>query len=168
VLALLDRLQPEASTALFDAIGQGLRLVKQGRYAKKTLLVVTDGIDNMSQSTRTQVVEQARRQGVLVYSIGVGHTDAREVDVDTLRSLSGESGARAFIVPEVGDGSLLSRDALAISGELRRQYRVTFLATGAGGLERRGWRSPIIPTAECGCGPVWGLLGQPRKDSFIC
>jgi hypothetical protein len=46
----------------------------------------------------------------------------REVDVDSPRSLSGESGGRTFIAPEIENGSLLSRDALAISGELRRQY----------------------------------------------
>lgn len=140
VLGHLDDLQPESSTALFDATLQGLRLVNQGRYDKKALLVVTDGIDNMSRSTRAQADEQARRQDVLLYSIGVGDSDAREVDVDTLRSLSRESGARSFIVPEVGNGLLLSQDVLAISGELRLQYTVDFLALGVGGFDRLGMK----------------------------
>ena len=50
----------------------GLIMVSRGRDDKKALLVVTDGMDNASSSSLDQVVAQARRQGLLVYSIGIG------------------------------------------------------------------------------------------------
>jgi hypothetical protein len=108
------------------------------------LLVVTDGMDNSSKSTLTQVVAEARRTGVLIYSIGIGDPSPGEigfgiapfilagnrdhVDERTLRRLSTESGARIYVLGEVGDGEMLRRDCAAISNELREQYTVGFLA----------------------------------------
>ena len=69
----LALLHAYGQTALFDVIMQGLQMVQRGRYDKKALLVVTDGMDNTSASTVNDVVSQARRMGVLVYSIGIGN-----------------------------------------------------------------------------------------------
>ena len=52
-------------------------MVQRGRYDKKALLVVTDGMDTTSSSSINQVVVQARRKGVLVYSIGIGDPNGR-------------------------------------------------------------------------------------------
>ena len=72
VMRRLALLHAYGQTALFDVIMQGLQMVQRGRYDKKALLVVTDGMDNTSASTVNDVVAQARRMGVLVYSIGIG------------------------------------------------------------------------------------------------
>ena len=72
VMRRLELLHAYGQTALFDVIMQGLQMVQRGRYDKKALLVVTDGMDNTSASTVNDVVAQARRMGVLVYSIGIG------------------------------------------------------------------------------------------------
>src|SRR3984957_635301 len=76
VLSRLELLHAFGQTSLFDTILDGLLMVEHGRYDKKGLLVVTDGMDNTSQSTVEQVVAQARRMGVLVYSIGIGDPNA--------------------------------------------------------------------------------------------
>jgi Ca-activated chloride channel homolog len=124
----------------------GLIMVKHGRYDKKALLVVTDGMDNASQASLAQVVNEARRMGVLIYSIGIGNPNSGgggmgvaigpfmfggnldEVDTKTLGELSTETGARTFVVREVGDGAALRQDCTAISNELREQYTVGFVA----------------------------------------
>src|SRR6202167_6287824 len=72
VRSRLALLHAYGQTALFDTIMDGLIMVRHGRYDKKALLVVTDGMDNASQATLQQVVGQARRMGVLIYSIGIG------------------------------------------------------------------------------------------------
>jgi Ca-activated chloride channel family protein len=128
--------------------------VRHGRYDKKALLVVTDGMDNASQATLQQVVAQARRMGVLIYSIGIGDPnsggvgiaigpfmfggDMDRVDTQTLTELSNESGARTFVVREVGDGEVLRQDCAAISNELREQYTAGFVAPDP---SRPGYRS---------------------------
>jgi Ca-activated chloride channel family protein len=155
VLSRLELLHAFGQTSLFDTILDGLLMVQHGRYDKKALLVVTDGMDNTSQSTVEQVVAQARRMGVLVYSIGIGdpnastlpgialgpfvfNGDVDQVDTRTLSALSTETGAKTYVVREVGDGAAL-RDACAtISRELREQYTVGFVAPDA---SRGGYRS---------------------------
>ncbi|MDB5108474.1 MAG: von Willebrand factor, type, partial [Candidatus Binatus sp.] len=145
VLQRLELLHAYGQTALFDVIMQGLMMVQHGRYDKKALLVVTDGMDNSSASTVNQVVAQARRMGVLVYSIGIGDPNASglsiaigpfalgggaedRVDAETMHTLSTETGAKTYIVRQAGDGELLRRACENISLELREQYTVGFLA----------------------------------------
>lgn len=145
VASRLALLHAYGQTALYDAIMDGLLMVEHGRYDKKALLVVTDGMDNSSQSSLPQVIAQARRLGVLIYSIGIGEPngssmpglaigpfifggDIDEVDTQTLRTLSIETGARTFVVREVGDGEALREATTTISHELREQYTVGFTA----------------------------------------
>lgn len=61
-------------TALYDAVVQGLQRVEHGRWPKKTLLVMTDGIDNSSSYSLDNAIQAARRGGVLIYTVGLGTT----------------------------------------------------------------------------------------------
>ena len=130
-------------TALFDAIRDGLFMVENGRYDKKTLLVVTDGVDNASCATLQQVIEHARQRAVLIYSIGIGNPNLggpritigplmfdalmNRLDTETLTALSTDSGARTFLVRELTDDKLLrqfcevnrQRVASTVHGRLR-------------------------------------------------
>ena len=62
------------NTALYDAVVQGLQKVEQGRYPKKALLVMTDGMDNDSSNSLDDAIQAARRGGVLIYTVGLGTT----------------------------------------------------------------------------------------------
>jgi hypothetical protein len=64
--------------------------------------------------------------------------DMDRVDTQTLTELSNESGARTFVVREVGDGEALRQDCAAISNELREQYTAGFVAPDP---SRPGYRS---------------------------
>ena len=142
VMDRLALLRADADTALFDAIIDGLSIIARGRSEKKALLVVTDGMDNASRATLPQVVAEARRAGVLIYSVGIGDPergvlgigafifsgDSNHVDAQTLRQLSNETGARTYLLGKVGDGELLRQDCADISNELREQYTLGFAA----------------------------------------
>ncbi len=155
ILSRLELLHAYGQTALFDTILDGLLMVQHGRYDKKALLVITDGMDNTSEATLGQVVAQARRMGVLIYSIGIGDpnvgggssgslsslfgaADVDEVDARTLDLLSSETGAKTYIIREVGDGAALRNACSSISRELREQYTIGFVAPDA---SRGGFRT---------------------------
>jgi Ca-activated chloride channel family protein len=160
VMSRLGLLHAFGRTALYDVILDGLLMVRRGHYDKKALLVVTDGMDTASSSGLQQVVQQARQQGILVYSIGIGEAKAssgpsfsigfgpfafgsggggeEEVDVETLQTLSQETGAKTFIIGVVGDGESLRQACESISNELREQYTVGYLSPDP---ERGGYRS---------------------------
>jgi Ca-activated chloride channel family protein len=148
VLSRLQLLHAYGETALFDTIIDGLVMVQHGRWDKKALLVVTDGMDNQSQSDVQQVVNYARRMGVLIYSIGIGDPNPSpvsiqlgpfslggspydQVDAATLHTLSTETGAKTFILKEVGDGEAIRADCASIADELQSQYTVGFVAPNA-------------------------------------
>jgi Ca-activated chloride channel family protein len=150
VMQKLGLLRANGETALFDTIMRALQMVQHGRYDKKALLVVTDGMDNQSRATVADVVGQARRMGVLIYSIGIGDPNATaglgslaigpfvigggdidRVDASTLSTLSKETGARTYIIHQVGDGAQLRAACTQISLELREQYTIGFVAPDA-------------------------------------
>jgi Ca-activated chloride channel homolog len=164
VLERLGLLHAYGRTALYDVIMDGLLTVARGRYDKKALLVVTDGMDTASHlASIEQVVEEARRLGVLVYSIGIGNPNAsaspfipflmpftgggeeERVDAQTLNTLSGETGAKTFIVARVGDGEALRNACEQITLELREQYTVGFVAPDS---EVGGYRSLRVEVPE--------------------
>jgi len=45
--------------------------MKDARYSKKAMLVITDGIDNRSKSTLEQVVARASREDVMIFTVGL-------------------------------------------------------------------------------------------------
>ena len=167
VLNKLALLTANGETSLFDTVIDGLLMVRHGRWDKKALLVITDGMDNTSEATVDQVGAQARRMGVLVYSIGIGNPnstgtasigigsfsipvpDPDMVDVATLQMLSSETGAKTYVVREVGDGGTLRAVCADISRELRQQYTIGFVAPDAshGGYRNLHVDVPTRPDA---------------------
>ncbi len=70
----INMLHANGQTALYDAVVLGLQKVETGRWPKKALLVMTDGMDNTSSHTLDDAIEAARRAGVLIYTVGLGTT----------------------------------------------------------------------------------------------
>lgn len=158
VIARLPLLHAFGRTALFDTILSGLIMVQNGRWDKKALLVVTDGMDNSSAATVGKVVQQARLTGVLVYSIGIGESaparsmgpfivrgEGDQVDAQTLNTLSTETGAKTFLLREMGDGAAMRNACATISRELREQYTLGFVVPD---VSRGGYRDlrVTVPT----------------------
>ncbi|HXG20061.1 MAG TPA: VWA domain-containing protein [Methylomirabilota bacterium] len=75
--ALLDEgvnlLEPQGETALYDALLDGLRRIKQGRHQKRALVLLTDGLDTASTASLNEATNSVRREGVTVYTIGIGN-----------------------------------------------------------------------------------------------
>lgn len=149
----LTLLRAGGGTALYDAVFEGLRRVRQGRHAKRAILVITDGMDTASFSSLRRVVESARRAGVLIYTIGIGNPQGRgggglaigigpfvlrggsadeRVDARTLQLLSEETGGKNFILNPadvVGSAAVLSTAVDTISTELRQQYSLGYASS---------------------------------------
>jgi VWFA-related protein len=82
------------NTALYDAVVQGLQKVEQGRWPKKALLVMTDGMDNASSYSLNDVIQAGRRAGVLIYTVGLGTTGGFSMGMGPMISFGG--GAFSF------------------------------------------------------------------------
>ena len=181
VKSRLGLLHAYGQTALFDAIVGGLFMVENGRYDKKALLVVTDGVDNASGATLQQVIEHARQRAVLIYSIGIGNPNLdsgaritigplmfdalmNRVDTETLTALSTDSGARTFLVRELTDDKLLRQYCEAIANELRQQYTVGFVSPDPGRVSYRRLRVDVPGRPELSVRVRGGVAVGPGTE----
>lgn len=121
--ARLANLQAGHRTALLDAIYFGLEKMKQAKYQRKALLIVSDGGDNNSRYTESEVRSAVKEADVQIYSIGIFDPEAATVEERNgpmlLSDISDETGGRLFRVDDLSEmGDIATR----ISAELRNEY----------------------------------------------
>jgi Ca-activated chloride channel homolog len=111
-------------TALFDGIYLGLSQMKGAHNTKKALLIISDGGDNHSRYTETDVRKFVQEADVQIYAIGLyepdgGPTPEEREGPALLSELTQMTGGRTFAVHSLND---LPDIATKISMELRNQY----------------------------------------------
>jgi Ca-activated chloride channel family protein len=109
------------STALLDAIYLALHEMKKSKMNKKALLIISDGGDNHSRYTVTEVNNVVRESDTLIYSIGVfggGNTPEEAGGPGLLSKISEQTGGRLFEANAVE----LPDIAKNIGIELRNRY----------------------------------------------
>jgi Ca-activated chloride channel family protein len=129
---------PDGNTALYDAIYLGLQKVRAGHNPRKALLLITDGEDNWSSYTRSEVREFLKESDAQVYAIGIEGWDSYQyMGVEerdprmariVLKELSDMSGGRAFFATSVND---LNDICTRIAVELQSQYVLGYISTNA-------------------------------------
>jgi VWFA-related protein len=111
----------KGSTALLDAIYLALHEMKKSKMSKKALLVISDGGDNNSRYTPTELQNVVRESDVLIYAIGVfgGGSTAEEAGGPGLLShIAEQTGGRMYEANPVE----LPNIALKIGIDLRNRY----------------------------------------------
>ena len=68
---VLRRVTVGGGTALYDALDESLRKIKQGRHEKKAILLITDGEDTSSFITFDEAQSVVRQSELLVYCLGI-------------------------------------------------------------------------------------------------
>lgn len=136
-------LEPGGSTALYDAVIEGLERLQSGKQKKKALLLVTDGRDTSSQTSLNEAVATAKQSEAIVYALGIGHGDKGSfghlsnvfedtVDINALRQLAEPTGGRAILLEGAhrkNGVDLIDQAALEVSAELRNQYTLGYYPT---------------------------------------
>jgi Ca-activated chloride channel family protein len=128
VEARMVMLKPENRTALIDAVYLGIDHLRQAKYERKALLIISDGGDNRSRYTEGELRRVVRESDVQIYSIGIFDNYAptsEEVNGPTLlNEICEMTGGRLFNVGS--DVSDLQDIATRISAELRNQYVIGY------------------------------------------
>src|SRR5215510_2378584 len=99
--------QAKGMTSLYDALYVGLEKVSHGDNSRKALLLITDGDDNHSRYSFSDVKEFAREHDVQIYAIGILDETGGQVSGYTgravLEDLANLTGGRAFFPGSVND-----------------------------------------------------------------
>lgn len=116
--------QPGGRTALYDAVYMGLDMIRQGKNEKKALILITDGEDNSSRYTPTEVRDFARESDVQIYAIGeegkLGYGRSE------IQNIVGITGGRAFFPNNFNE---LDYYIDLVHAELRNQYVLGYTPT---------------------------------------
>jgi Ca-activated chloride channel family protein len=100
LLTKLTFIQTKGQTALYDACYLGVEKVTRGTHPKRALLVISDGQDNSSRYTFSELRRMLKESDVLIYAIGItdrGNPSGLDVvGQSILDELASVSGGRAF------------------------------------------------------------------------
>ncbi len=114
---------PKGRTALLDAIYLGVSKMRQAKYQKKALLIISDGGDNHSRYTEGEIKSTVKEADVLIYAIGIyDHymaTPEEALGPALLGEIAELTGGRSFTIDNPND---LADVATKIGIELRNQY----------------------------------------------
>jgi Ca-activated chloride channel homolog len=114
---------PRGRTALLDAIYLGISKMRQAKFQKRALLIISDGGDNHSRYTEGEIKSLVKEADALIYAIGIyDHyfaTPEEQLGPALLTEISEITGGRAFTIENPND---LADVATKIGIELRNQY----------------------------------------------
>jgi Ca-activated chloride channel family protein len=131
VEARMVMLKPENRTALIDAVYLGIDHLRQAKYDRKALLIISDGGDNRSRYTEGELRRVVREADVQIYSIGIfdsyAPTTEEQMGPELLKEICEMTGGRLFNVG--GDMGDLQDIATRISAELRNEYVIGYTPT---------------------------------------
>jgi Ca-activated chloride channel family protein len=119
----LAEVRAKGWTALLDAVYMAVQNMRRAQNPRRALLIVSDGGDNMSRYTESEIRSLVREADVCIYSIGILGSGLLKRSERLLRDLSENTGGRLFEVAKIED----LPDAVAkISASLRNQYMLGF------------------------------------------
>lgn len=128
LVSALGELQFGNPTRLNDAIGASLDVL-QGQEGRRVILMFSDGEDTASRTRFRTVMDRARDEEVMVYSIGLesemfdGMRVIRTKPSRDLRRIADETGGGYF---ELKQTDALASTFTRVSQELRSQYLIGF------------------------------------------
>jgi Ca-activated chloride channel homolog len=118
--------QSKGKTALLDAVYLGLHEMKKAKNPRKALLIISDGGDNNSRYTETEIRNLVKEADVQIYAIGIyepiaarGRTPEEASGQGLLTEIAEQTGGRQYPVDNLNE---LPDIAAKIGIELRNQY----------------------------------------------
>ena len=126
ILNRLAFVQSKGATALLDGVYMAMHEMKRARNARKAILIISDGGDNSSRYTESEVKSAVREADVQIYAIGIfepyggmGGSMEERMGPGLLTDMTEQTGGRHFAIANLGE---LPDVAEKIGLELRNEY----------------------------------------------
>jgi len=124
---------PKGRTALLDAIYLGMSRMRKAHYERKALLIISDGGDNHSRYTESEIKSMVREADVQIYGIGLYDyyfkTPEEREGPALLSDVTEVTGGRTFTINSPNE---LADVATKIGIELRNQYVLGYRPSNPG------------------------------------
>ena len=126
LIQALNGVPAHGMTALYDAIEFGLAHVRRSSLDKKVLIVISDGGDNASHCKLSQVLTDAERSDVIIYTVGLFDQYDGDENPQVLKKLARATGGVAYF-PETTAGVVPI--CKRIAQDIRNQYTLAYRST---------------------------------------
>ena len=147
-------IRSQGQTSLLDAIYLGLTKMRSARYARKALLVISDGGDNHSRYSERDVRSAIRESDVSIYAVGTYdrwvNTQEELRGPELLHTIADSTGGLAF---SLDNPSQMPNVTRSIGDHLRHQYVLAY--TPAAALRDGKWHKISVK------------LRLPKSFSFL-
>jgi len=87
----------QGRTALYDGLIAALEHLRKGRLSKKTLVLISDGGDNMSEISHDELMRKAEESLATIYTVGIYDDNDKDKNPGFLKDLARITGGEAFI-----------------------------------------------------------------------
>ena len=146
VVRRLELLHAMGPTALYDAIDTSVKVLERGKYQGRALILVTDGMDNVSRTSTNDVLAVVTREHVRVYAMRIREpsvsaargiiamlTNSDAVDAELFDKIS-QTGGINFTIPPIDtdQGREFARAIASVVAALNPGYDVGFTARATG------------------------------------
>jgi VWFA-related protein len=122
----MSTVMSDGRTALYDAVAVALEHLKDGSRDKKVLIIVSDGADNASKQTKSQMMNLAKQSDAIIYALGIYEADDPDRNPGVLSELTKMTGGQAYFPEELKDVLPISE---RIAHEIRNQYTIVYSPT---------------------------------------
>ena len=126
--------EPEGRTALYDAIELALRQLQLGRRDKQTLVVISDGGDNVSKHSLQDVTQDLLKSLATVYTVGIFDQDDPEKNPGVLEKLAHISGGGVYFPKQLDQIIPVCKQ---IAKDIRTRYTIGYIPPMDGKPVRR-------------------------------
>ncbi len=134
----IERLRPDNGTALYDAVVEGVELLRN-EPGRRLLLVLSDGQDCSvpfdscpddagSRHTLEEAIAYAQEAGQPVAVVGLGERGSSGddgIDETVLKQIAEATGGRYFYAPRADELSVLYA---GLAADVQREYRLTYIS----------------------------------------
>ncbi len=146
IFRALEQIKPFGKTAFFDALATIPERSRLGSNPTRAIILLSDGIDNASRLTRSELAGRLQGIAVPIYPLGLRDADVKRPiqkgkeideqlsDLELLDQIAQLTGGKLFI----GTQPLSLGKAVAeLDRALRAQYLIGFTPTGKGAVKYR-------------------------------
>jgi Ca-activated chloride channel homolog len=110
ILSVTDHAVTNGETALLDGVMLAMTNLRHARHRKRAVVIISDGADNNSRYTRTEVLRFVREANAVVYAIHMTDWSAESWDTkQALNDFAVNSGGRYFEARRAADFSRIAQ-----------------------------------------------------------
>ncbi len=113
------------STAIWDAIWATSNelLSDTAEHTRRAIILLTDGVDTISQVRMQEAINRALKADALIYAIGIGDRYQFGIDEGSLKKLTENTGGRAYFPRNERE---LNESFAQIQRDLRERYLIAY------------------------------------------